>query len=74
MLYFFVPVFQIQTHRTSSMAAETMAFADTFDASFAIKHGLESILGRSIPLLIFVDSRHLSMCSSVQSMRQKKDS
>jgi Reverse transcriptase (RNA-dependent DNA polymerase) len=43
----------------SSMAAETMAFADTFDASFAIKHDLESILGRFIPLLSLKDSRPL---------------
>jgi hypothetical protein len=33
-----------------------VAFADTFDASFAIKHDLESILGRFIPLLILSDS------------------
>jgi transposase InsO family protein len=43
----------------SSMAAETMAFADTFDASFAIKHDLESMLGQRIPLLILTDSRPL---------------
>jgi hypothetical protein len=43
----------------SSMAAETMAFADTFDAAFAIKHDLESMIGKFVPLLILTDSRPL---------------
>jgi Reverse transcriptase (RNA-dependent DNA polymerase) len=43
----------------SSMAAETMAFANTFDAAFAIKHDLESMIGKFIPLLILTDSRPL---------------
>jgi hypothetical protein len=43
----------------SSMAAETMSFADTFDASYAIKNDLESMLGQRIPLLILTDSRPL---------------
>ena len=41
------------------MAAETMAFADTFDSSFYIKHDLASMVGKPIPLLILTDSRPL---------------
>jgi Reverse transcriptase (RNA-dependent DNA polymerase) len=43
----------------SSMAAETMAFADAFDAAFALKSDLVSIFGRPIPLLILTDSKPL---------------
>jgi hypothetical protein len=43
----------------SSLAAETMAFADTFDASFALKHDLESMIGNPIPLLLLTDIRPL---------------
>ena len=43
----------------SSMDAETIAFSDTFDASFSIKYDLESIVGNPIPLLILTDSRPL---------------
>jgi hypothetical protein len=43
----------------SSMAAETMAFADTFDAAYSIKNDLGSILGRNRPLLILTDSKPL---------------
>jgi hypothetical protein len=41
------------------MAAETMAFADAFDAAFALKSDLVSILGKPIPLLILTDSKPL---------------
>jgi hypothetical protein len=41
------------------MAAETMAFVDTFDAAFAIKYDLESMIGKFVPLLILTDSRPL---------------
>jgi hypothetical protein len=41
----------------SSLEAETMAFDETFDASFAIKHDLESMIGNPIPLLVLTDSR-----------------
>jgi hypothetical protein len=43
----------------SRMAAETMAFADAFDAAFALKSDLVSILGKAIPLLILTDSKQL---------------
>lgn len=43
----------------SSMAAETMAFADTFDDAFSLKSDLASILGKTIPLLILTDSKPL---------------
>jgi hypothetical protein len=43
----------------SSLAAETMAFAYTFDASFALKHDLGSMIGKPIPLLLLTDSRPL---------------
>jgi transposase InsO family protein len=43
----------------SSMAAETMAFADTFDAAFSLKCDLTSILGKPLPLLILTDSKPL---------------
>jgi hypothetical protein len=41
------------------MAAETMAFADTFDAAFSLKNDLASILGNPPPLLILTDSKTL---------------
>jgi hypothetical protein len=41
----------------SSMAAETMAFADTFDAAFSLTNDLASILGNPLPLLILTDSK-----------------
>jgi hypothetical protein len=43
----------------SSMAAETMAFADTFDAAFSLKSDLASILGKTLPLLILTDRKPL---------------
>jgi hypothetical protein len=41
------------------MAAEVMAFADAFDASYSIKNDLQTMLRQSIPLLIMTDSRPL---------------
>jgi hypothetical protein len=41
------------------MAAETMAFADTYDAAYSLKNDLGSILGKNIPLLILTDSKPL---------------
>ena len=41
------------------MAAETMAFADSFDSAFIIKHDIERALGRSLPLLMLTDSQAL---------------
>ena len=43
----------------SSMAAETFAFADAFDAAYAIKFDLEKLLNKSIPLLMLTDSKAL---------------
>lgn len=39
------------------MAAETLAFAYGFDNDYLIKHGMERILGRNIPFLMFTDSK-----------------
>jgi hypothetical protein len=43
----------------SSMAAETMAFADTFDAAFSLKSDLASALGEPLPMLILTDTKPL---------------
>ena len=43
----------------STMAAETFAFADAFDAAFSLKHNLERLLGRHIPLVMLKDSQAL---------------
>lgn len=50
-----------KSHRVarSSMAAETLAFVDGFDNAFLIKHDLERILARHIPLLMMTDSKAL---------------
>ena len=40
----------------SSTAGETLALADSFDASFVIRYDLQKILGRKIPLLLLTDS------------------
>ena len=42
---------------TSSMAAEALAFADGFYNSFIIKHDLQRIMGRELPLLMLTDSK-----------------
>ena len=41
------------------MAAEISAFADAFDAAYAIKFDLEKVLNKTIPLLMFIDSKAL---------------
>lgn len=43
----------------SSMAGETIALAEAFDLSFILKHDLQRMLGREIPLLLFTDSKLL---------------
>ena len=43
----------------STMAAETMAFADAFDSAFILRHDLERAIGRKIPLLMLTDSQAL---------------
>eukprot|EP00171_Calliarthron_tuberculosum_P022198 IDg22198t1 len=41
------------------MASETLAFADSFDSAYTIKHDLEQTLGRRIPLPMLTDSQAL---------------
>jgi hypothetical protein len=41
------------------MAAQTLAFADAFDNEFILKHDLQRMLGREIPLLMLTDSKFL---------------
>eukprot|EP00171_Calliarthron_tuberculosum_P022504 IDg22504t1 len=41
------------------MASKTLAFADSFDSAYTIKHDLEQALGRRIPLLMLTDSQAL---------------
>jgi hypothetical protein len=50
-----------KSHRVtrSSMASETLAFAHGFDAAFLIRHYLERMLGRVIPLVMLTDSKAL---------------
>jgi hypothetical protein len=43
----------------SSMAAETLAFAQAFDAAFALRHQLFEMLGREVPILMHTDSAAL---------------
>jgi hypothetical protein len=43
----------------SSTASETLAFADVFDAVFVIKHDLERMLGRNVPVLMLIDAESL---------------
>lgn len=43
----------------SSMAAETLAFVDGFDNAYLIRHDLERMLGRDIPLLMLTDCKLL---------------
>lgn len=39
------------------MAAETLAFADGCDNVYPIKHDLERLIGYSIPVIMFIDSK-----------------
>jgi hypothetical protein len=41
------------------MAAETLAFAQAFDAAFALRHQLFELLGREVPILMHTDSAAL---------------
>ena len=41
------------------MAAETLAFVDGFDNAYLIRHDLERMLGRDIPLLMLTDCKLL---------------
>ena len=43
----------------STMAAETMAFAEAFDSAFILRHEIEKAIGRKIPLLMLTDSQAL---------------
>jgi hypothetical protein len=57
-------VLQFSSHKSrrvtrSSMAAEALAFADAFDHAFILKHDLQRILGREVPLLMLTDSKFL---------------
>lgn len=57
-------VLQFSSHKSrritrSSMAGETIALAEGFDHAFIIKHDLQRILGRKVPLLLVTDSKLL---------------
>ena len=39
------------------MAAETLTFVDGFDNAFILRHDLQRMLGRGIPLLMLTDSK-----------------
>jgi hypothetical protein len=41
------------------MASETLAFAQGFESAFLIRHDLENLLGKTIPLIILTDSNAL---------------
>jgi hypothetical protein len=43
----------------SCMASETLAFAQGFDTAFLIRHDLENLLGKTIPLIMLTDSKAL---------------
>lgn len=43
----------------SSMAAETLAFVDSFDNAVLIKHDLQRMLSKDIPILMLTDSEPL---------------
>jgi hypothetical protein len=42
-----------------STAGETLAFAETFDAAFILRHDLSRMLGQHIPVLMLTDSESL---------------
>lgn len=42
------------------LAGETFAFADCFDAGYAIKHDLQSVFNDHVPLTILTDSENFS--------------
>jgi hypothetical protein len=48
-----------QSLTRSSMAGETLAFADGFDNAFLLRHELESMLGQPVPLIMFTESQAL---------------
>lgn len=41
------------------MAAETLAFTEAFDCAYLLKHDLQAILKRDLPLLMLTDSQQL---------------
>jgi hypothetical protein len=41
------------------MAAETLAFGDAFDAAFTLRHDMNLLVGRHVPLLLLTDSAGL---------------
>ena len=43
----------------STIATETMAFAEAFDSAFILKYDIEKAMGRKIPLLMLTDSQAL---------------
>jgi hypothetical protein len=43
----------------SVLAAEAIAFAEEFDQGYTLKHDLQELLGRNLPLTIFTDSKTL---------------
>jgi hypothetical protein len=43
----------------SVLGSETMAFADGFDAAYSLKHDLQTILKRSVDILMYTDSLSL---------------
>jgi hypothetical protein len=43
----------------SSMAAETLAFADGFDCAFTLREELKRLLGKHVPMLMLTDSAGL---------------
>jgi hypothetical protein len=53
-----------QSHKSqrvsrSSMAGDTLTFADGCDNAFLLRHELESMLGQPVPLIMFTDSKAL---------------
>jgi hypothetical protein len=40
----------------SVLGSETMAFADGFDAAYSLKHDVQTILKRSVDILMYTDS------------------
>lgn len=50
------------------MAAETIAFAAAFDASFTMRRQIDVMLGKSIPLLLLTDSKWLDLLTSNKSI------